>query len=261
MGFGSKLDKTERKGIMKTKMAIISLLFGASSAWATLITDTSITDNFDRADTSQTSYTVNVGGTGWTQVGDGTSGADWFINTNQLRGRPRASSQVMYNTGLQTTSGDDTSFTLSADVSVRNVNNWGGIAFNYTDANNYYFIRYKAGTNEYQVLEMSGGSQIVHVNKKLSEGTFAAGGWQTITVTSTGAGVFDFEIGTAVSGSVDDSASARSGGYAGLWVTGTTSDNSTWFDNFSLSVIPEPATIGLFGVATGVILVIRRKIV
>jgi len=255
---------TERTGKMKKcikkSIAIISLLVGGSSAWAALITD-----NFNRENMTQTQNTVNVGGTGWTQAGDGTAaGSDWFIAANVARLRDRNPNAVMYNTALSTVSGGGTNFTLSADVSGRILNVWVGTVFNYQDEANYYVLRIKAGTDEYQLIERRGSVNTAIVNQKIS-GSFAVSSYYTLTITSDTAGDFNFTIKqqgeSAVLNTVtayDDSASALTGGYAGLYAT-YTGGHSGQYDNFSLSVIPEPATMGLFSVALGVILLIRKK--
>jgi hypothetical protein len=200
-----------------------------------------ITDDFDRADTTQTAYTVNVGGTGWTQEDDGgPTGDDWFIKDNALRLRNRASEAILYNTGLETQNGADTGFTLKADVMELQTGTYAGIVFNYTDADNYYLIRFRAGYSTYQLLQKTSSGWDVLLNTTLASGTFAENTNYTVTVTSDAAGVFDFTIdetgvGTVVSSTrVDDSASALTGGYSGLYGNSISTTHLVNFDNFSL---------------------------
>jgi len=246
-----------KRSIKKT-ILIGSLMVGGSSAWAA-----SITDNFNRADTQQTAYTMKVGGTGWTQAGDGVNptGDDWFIKGNVVRLRTREGNAVMYNTALSTVSGGGTNFTLSADVSGVTSNAWVGLVFNYQDEANYYILRFKAGTDEYQLIERRDSENKALVNQKIS-GSFSAGlgNYYTLTITSDTAGDFNFTIKqqgeSAVLNTVtayDDSASAHTGGYAGLYGT-ITPNHCGAYDNFSLSVIPEPVTLGF----SGVTLLVRR---
>jgi hypothetical protein len=244
---------------MKKSIAIISLLVSVSSAWAALM------DNFDRSNMVQTPYTANVGGTGWTQANNGVNptGDDWFIFNNVARLRDRQANAVMYNTALSTVSGSGTNFTLSADVSGRLANAWVGTVFNYQDEANYYVLRIKAGAADYQLLQRTGSGFTTLVNQTIA-GLFGVSSYYTLTITSDLAGDFDFKItqqgnSTALNTvtTCDDSASALTGGYSGLYGT-YTGDHSGQFDNFSLNVIPEPATIGMLIFGAAITMLIRR---
>jgi len=247
---------------MKKSIAIISLLVSVSSAWAALITD-----NFNRDNTAQTANTVNVGGSGWVQAGDGTAtGSDWFISGNTLNARNRTNPANLYNDSLKTVSGSGTNFTLSADVSAKIAGAYAGITFNYQNASNYYVVRLRGDFNTYQMLKVVDGVAGIIVSKTDSSQKFTLNSLYTITVTSDVAGDFDFTITAAGNSTVlnpttsgTDTISIFTEGYAGLYVGTGLLDHTAKFDNFSLNVIPEPATIGLFGVAVGVVLLIRRK--
>lgn len=242
---------------MRGKITLMGLLCSVSASWATLISD-----DFTGADLAQTAYTVNVGNTDWTQAGDGVSPAtDWFRNANEARARNRASNAIMYNTALETDSGSGINFTLSGDVRARDINFWTGLVFNYQDASNYYFLRIKSGATDYQLIQNNGGSLDVLVNADIA-GTFAVNTYYTFNVTSDTAGMFDFTIAdgatTVASGSADDSASALVGGYAGFYVNAALT-HSAHLDNFSLEVIPEPATLGMVAMVGGAIFFIRKR--
>ena len=142
-------------------MTMIGLLFTAAQA-------AMISDDFNRPDTTQTAYTVNVGGTGWTQPDDGGStGDDWLIKSNVLRLRNRASDALIYNTSLETKSGSGDSFTIEADVLGLHDSVWHGVVFNYADDDNYYLLRIKADNTDYQLLQRTASGWDVFVNSDL----------------------------------------------------------------------------------------------
>jgi hypothetical protein len=60
------------------------------------------------------------------------------------------------------------------------------------------------------------------------------------------------------SGNVVDGNSNFTGGYAGFYQSDTGGAHAR-FDNFSLEVIPEPATLGMVAVLGGAILFIRKR--
>jgi hypothetical protein len=204
------------------------------------------TDDFNRANTIQTAYTVNAGGTGWTQSDDGgPTGDDWLIKDNALRLRNRAAEAILYNTGLETQSGGGTGFTLKTDVMGLQHGTYTGIVFNYADEDNYYVIRFRTGFSTCQLLQKTSSGQDVLLNTSLASGTFAEDTYYTLTVTSDAAGVFDFTIDETGAGPVvsltrvDNSASPLTGGYAGLYGNLTPPGHIVNFDNFRLTMVEK----------------------
>jgi hypothetical protein len=248
-------------GKMKKSIAIISLLVSVSSAWATLI------DNFNRDNTLQTANTVNVGNTDWVQDNNGVvgAGADWFITSNKLRGRTRQSNAFLRNTAQQTISGGGTNFTLSVDVSPLNSNVWIGAVFNYTSTNNYYVLRIKGDNKNYQLLGLDGGVQSTLVSGTISSGTFAQDLFYNLNITSDTAGSFNFAITAQGSSTVlnsvtnyTDVINPLQGGNAGMFFSSGFDVHNADYDNFSLNVIPEPATIGMLIFGAAITMLIRR---
>lgn len=204
--------------------------------------DELFSDVFNRTNTVQTAYTVNVDGSGWTQADDGGStGDDWYITDEALRLRNRDANSILYNTDLKIPAGSNTSFTLSANVMGLQAGAYAGVVFNYMDEENYYVIRFRADNATYQFLQQTSSGWDVLLNTSLSSGTFAEDAYYTVTVTSTNEGVFEFSIdetgvGTVVSTTIDDSASALTNGYAGLYGTSGTGQQLVNFDNFRLAI-------------------------
>jgi len=226
---------------MNVNVLVICFLFTAGAGLAD-----EIADDFNRANTTQTANTVNVGNTDWVQDGDGATGAgaDWFVNGNVLRGRNRQGNAFLRNTALETTSGGGADFTLSVDVSPLNSNVWIGTVFNYTDVNNYYILRIKGDAADYQLLGLDGGVQSLLASGKIS-GTFAQDLFYTMMITSDTAGSFNFTITAQGSSTVlnsvtnyTDTTNPLNGGYAGLFFSlGSTGHNAS-YDNFRLEVNP-----------------------
>ena len=205
--------------------------------------DELLSDNFDGTNTVQTAYTVNVDSAGWTQADDGVNGEgnDWFINDSALRLRNREANAVLYNTDLEMATGTNTGFSLTADVMGLQAGAYVGVVFNYTDETSYYVLRFKAANATYQVLQKTSSGSDTLLNTSLSSGTFAEDAYYTVTISSTNAGVFDVTIeetgagNVVVSTNINDSASALTGGYAGLYGT-SLGDQIGKFDNFRLAV-------------------------
>lgn len=208
------------------------------------------TDDFNRANTSQSPYTATVGGAGWVQDGDGsTTASDWFINDNTLAGRNRgAELALLYNNSLETVSGNGASFTLSTDVSAKVASVWTGVIFNYQSAGNYYVLRFKGNSTSYQLLKVADGKNAqVIVSKSDSTQVFAVDSFYTITVTSDTAGRFEFTITAAgkskalnpVITGTDTTGSSFEKGYAGMYLIMAAKGPNAKFDNFSLKIVPR----------------------
>ncbi len=224
---------------MKVNLLIIVFLVAMSAARAA-----EMTDDFNRDNTAQTANTVNIGGTGWVQDGDGTStGSDWFINGNELRGRNRQANAFLRNTALETISGGGTNFTLSVDVSPLASNVWIGTVFNYTSTNNYYVLRIKGDATNWQLLGVDGGVQSTLVSGTISSGKFAQDTFYNMRITSDTAGSFNFAITAQGSSTVlnsvtnyTDATNPLQGGNAGMFFSLATLGQNAEYDNFSLMV-------------------------
>jgi hypothetical protein len=96
----------------------------------------------------------------------------------------------------------------------------------------------------------------------LSGLSMEAGTAYRLTISSGTAGTFDYSLvgGTLnnVTGTVSDTVGGVdfSNGYVGAY--GRLSNSNPKFDNFSVTVIPEPATIGMMSLGALITMLIRR---
>lgn len=224
----------------------------AGSVHATLITD-----DFNRADASGTgTNTLTTIGNNW--VGQGAR--RWDISSGELVSNTGSGSYI-YNIGAGTlNSAAETSFTQIAYVALNNTAStaFGGMVVNY-DTNTSTGVAFRfAGNGAVSLLRPNG--------TVIASGTFS----QTIvsdrayrmTISSDSANTYTLEIYDPIASAVvysaanvvNSGASASSDGFGGLYANtlGIT------YDDFSLNVIPEPATISLLGSAMLGILMFRR---
>lgn len=246
---------------MKKMMVIIAMVLCVSSVWAALIND-----NFNRTDTSYSTSGTTIGANWVNSMGTDTwkvSNSNLFVNSVSS-----PTHAILYNNALSTVSGGGTNFTLKADVSAGVANGWAGITFNYQNPTNYYQLRIKGNSSAYQLISVvNGANGTVMVNKTDATTTFAVGTLYSLTVTSSDAYNFGFTITEVGSSTVlnltttaVDPNSLFAGGYAGLYTpTSNAADPDAKFDNFSLQVIPEPATIGMLGLGAVAVFLIRRR--
>lgn len=185
------------------------------------------------------------------------------ISGDYLHSHATVSPGILYNDALETVSGNGTNFTLSLDVASKTSGAWAGLVFNYQDDSNYYAARFKSDAAGFQMIKVVGGVVGVMQYGNTSA-NFVEDVFYTMTITSDTAYVFDITITkagqSAVFGSGTDRTDTESnftGGYAGVYANST--GYSAGHDNFSLEVIPEPATMGLVGMfAVGLIFVRRH---
>jgi len=243
---------------MKRTTIVISMLCAASAAWATLVTD-----DFNRTDTSKSTDTSLIGA----HWGNDSAANTWRITNNTVKAGSLDPMALMYNDELQTLNGGGDSFNLSLDVTGEAANVWSGVVFNYNNANEFYTVRVKTGLDDYQLLgRRSAGSWKVIASGHASE-TFVAGRFYRINVASDTAYTYDVSVTdtttsteiASVTGAVD-SEHLHTGGYAGLGLYSQHATNEYGtYDNFSLEVIPEPATLGMVAILGGAILFIRKR--
>ncbi|MEI8206931.1 MAG: PEP-CTERM sorting domain-containing protein [Kiritimatiellales bacterium] len=246
---------------MKKSIAIITLLLGVTTAWAGLIAD-----DFNRVNTAYSTAGSTIGAN-WVNP----SSANKFSISNNVLYMDAVgggNNCILYNNAQQTLSGSGSSFTLSAQVAghATVTATWQGVVFNYQNASNYYTLRFKTGAAGYQLLGVSNNATIVVKSGNSTAGNFAAGTLYAVTVASDAAYDFDYSIKsvdgltTFVSTNSVDANSFFTGGYAGLYLGSAPNPApDSRFDNFNLTVIPEPATIGMFGLAAVLILLFRRS--
>jgi len=243
---------------MKRNIIVISMLCAASAAWATIVTD-----DFGRADTAKSTDTSLIG----VHWNDASSVNTWRIGNNTVYAGSVDPMAMMYNDELQTLNGSGNSFDLSLDVAGRAANVWSGVVFNYNNSSNYYTIRIKAETDDYQILARRSNNTWKVMKTGNASSNFVAHRFYTINVTSDTAHTYDFTITDTTSSTVVgsetgvvDNESLYSGGYAGLALYSQHATNEYGrYDNFSLETIPEPATLGMVAMLGGAIFFIRKR--
>ena len=220
---------------MKKGIWIGGFLFAALATQAA-----TVADDFNRADTVSSSDTTLIG-PNWAQ--SGSLNSRWRIGSNTVYSTTSADPGLMYNTAQETIGGGSGSFVVSVDVAAATSNVWSGVAFNYQDDNNYYCVRFKAGTDSYQILARVDGSWVV-LDSGLASSPFAFGleAFYRLKVTSDYAYGFTVEIedlsssNTVAFNEAFDAGENFSNGYAGLLLTSTSTNGTEFarFDNFSL---------------------------
>ncbi len=176
----------------------------------------------------------------------------------QASGAPPA---IAWNTGLETVSGNGTSFDLSVDLSIVGGYRITGVAFNVQDATNYYFITYvtlpTVGRYTFQKVVDGVRTELEQWNDATL--FFSGRSNYTINVMSDTEGTYDFFItetgqdavlNPTTSYTVDGTPFA--GGYGGLYTGGNSSIFT--YDNFSLTVVSDgyAGWAGGWGVDIGV---------
>jgi hypothetical protein len=256
----------EKTNIKKTLTGLILLACG--SGWATVITDT-----FDGSTGYSTNAAVSIGG-GWVNPYETTSQFRVAKKDGELSFDAPSGvdmNYLIYNTGVAMTAGtagDGTGWTLTADVRTKIDGTYAGVAFNVQDQGNLYALRIKTNTQQAQVVKVVNGSiSSVEAGSTSMVANTVAGQMYTFTISCDEAGTIDYTITEKGSSTVlnritsSTSTVVFDGGYGGLYLWhGESASNSpeAVYDNFSVEVIPEPATAGLFAFAGASVLLIRR---
>jgi len=191
-------------------------------------------------------------------------GTDYLVSSSAT-----ANHRVISHQGFQAKNTAGQSFATSVDMKMTAYSTTinSGLAFNFQDGLNFYAARLKTSS-------ASGASDGALYFVQLLNGTtstLATGipgldiqtnTTYTLTITSDTAGAFGYSlVGGTVnkSGSIVDGAAGGnfSDGYVGIYQS--VSGSSVRYDNFSVTTIPEPATLGLMGVSTMLIFILRRS--
>ena len=214
-----------------------SVLTGALLSAGVLLQAAEIADDFNRADTAYAAEGSSVGSEWVNSEGSSV----WKIVRGALFVNTQSAPAILYNKALETESGDGKQFSLSADIAGNLANTWVGLVFNYQDPANYYAVRIKMNTSDYQVLAIIDGATALLLKGK-SKANFIPGTTYSVTVASDTVGVFDISIQRA--GRTDilnpnqiaqDFSASLKGGYAGVYSpSASAADPDAVYDNFSL---------------------------
>ena len=246
-----------KTGEMMKNILLISIIFGIGAVQAALVTD-----NFDRGDTAYSTDESNIGAN-WVA---GAADAQSAIKGNTLAYEPETvADNVFYNTGLAMTTAGADAWDMSFDVMLKGAGTWGGIAFNVQDSNNYYGIRFKAGDTLGGLIRVVNGA-LANVTALTASTTVVAGTAYTFNVAATDAYTFTYSVTsldgltTLVAGTSTDVQGNFDGGFGGIYYNHALNSQlpDVVGDNFSVEVIPEPATLGLFGVSSFIFILIRK---
>ena len=249
-------------------IAAVSLLYFTANA-------SLFTDDFNRADTSlNTNPSVSIGsGYVLTQLA-GDKLAQVRVLSNQLAwGQTTAGSANAQNILLyQTSIALQNTWTVQADIQTGTGASGTllyGLAFNVQPDGSFYAARITTGTNgvSLQMSRYAAGGSVTGfatpTTSSVSNSTpLALSSVYHLAVSSSVPGVVSYLLtgpgldGGQLSGAMTDTTLKLSGGYAGFYTTAA--NNGIRADNLSIETIPEPATVGLLGFSTVVILLIRR---
>jgi len=265
------------KNTMKTPRILLACLAGAALSAASVSAQT-FSDDFERQnDVALTSNGSDIGPNyeiGGQQWGIQNTSTDGFL-TNDADAAKRA----IWNTSVELPTANGESASVSADVSSDFATGvWNGLAFNVQTLNNdsqesFYWLRFKEGTGDYQLLRNIAGNLSAPINETANS-TFTAGTFFTVSadvsINQDSDPVIHFEIAdgntTIVSGTfTDTSADALSGGFTGFAngsVDGSPlSGGELRYDN--LAVVPESsyssAALGLAALALAMIAARGRR--
>lgn len=223
---------------MKKKMLRLGFLLGVLmlNAQAAFLLD-----NFNRGDTALSTDSTYVGGA-------------WIHSSTNMRSAVKSyelaldipvtqsANFLMYNLGIKTLSAGDEDFQMTLDMRIPNSSIYAGIAFNIQDSNNFYAIRIKTGTTQYQVIKVVDGAVSALVSET-SSSAFVANVSYTLSVASISPYNYTFEITqtgstntlNAVS-SFNDSGTDFVDGYGGIyfWTGLASAAIDAYYDNFRI---------------------------
>jgi hypothetical protein len=251
--------------VNKSVIVALASMCSAWSVWGGVINEFS--DDFSRLNVANTSDGSAIGAS---YVITSTSGdGNFSIDTQKVRaGGATGNHRVLSYQGFEAENTGGKSFEVSADITLGVYNQTinSGLAFNFQNANNFYYARLvsstAAGANNgaLQFGQMVAGVGTTFAGN-VTGLNVATGVVYNVTVSSSTPGSFTYGLtgGTLnLSGSFSDAVAGGdfSDGYVGLYQI--TSNGNTQFDNLSITVIPEPATLGLFVISSGLLLLIRK---
>lgn len=231
-----------------SKFSVAALTATLTLLAQTLMAQVTFTDDFARAEIGP-DWTVDQG--------------NWWIENDRLTSGNTSTDNVI--SFREFNLGDTPSFTLESNLAVVRDAGWGGIAFHVQDANNYYALRIRPSTDGIQLIRNIDGAIGASFSTTVPGG-LTAGETYLLGVDSPAAGEFNVYLRDGTGATLFEASrteTALSGGFAGFF-SGSTGGNNVInmsADDFSLQVVPEPATAGLVAgvLAVGSALWWRRR--
>lgn len=220
------------------KICVLGLVFLFCSLFANAAF---LLDEFSRSDTAL-SYDSSYAGGGWVHSSTNMRSA---IKSNELAldiPVTESANFLLYNNSIETLSAGSESFEMTMDVRIPASGVYGGVAFNIQDADNFYAVRIKTGTSQYQVLRVLNGSVAALLSANISS-TFAAGAAYTMSVSSDSAYNYTFYITQSGSTNIlntttscNDSGSNFTDGYGGgyLWTGLASMAIDVYYDDYRI---------------------------
>lgn len=241
-----------------TLLSAFALAFSFASGEAALLT--TFTDDFNRADGSLGSNYTLDSGSAYTIVSNTVqrgSGSDLDLTTLNVGTLPTA---LDYANGYSFSASLDLYFDTQATSRLL------GFTFNYTDANNWVAFAIRGDSNNaVQARGMTGGVDIGAATVLSGFGGFTNNTWYTLAVTSSAAGVYDLTLslqgsGTPLkTGTYNALANTVTGGEVGFYAN--VPGSNQYYDNLSVSVVPEPSSMLLCLAGAGALVFSSRRMI
>jgi hypothetical protein len=269
-GAGSGKPKQEEMEMKIKAMGMgIVVLALVASAHAELIFE----DNFNRDNTTaNTSANVSIG-ENYELVQQSTSSFDATakitsnkVGIGQLGANANNVSLLYKGLSLGNTAFSGNSFSISGNITTVGFNNSGlyGLTFNHQDDGSFYAARIQNNsTTALQFVRSDKGGAVTGFANIANTVVLDKGSTYFLKIDSSSPGVFSYTLtgasldnGGTLSGTVTDTILQLNGGYAGFY--NSFGNTGPRFDDLSITVIPEPATLGLFSVSAAGLMLMRR---
>ncbi|MGE4489320.1 MAG: hypothetical protein AB7E95_07240 [Kiritimatiellales bacterium] len=239
----------------KSLMSLLGIMLSMLTAQGVVITD-----DFNRLDTGY-SADASLIGSGWVNAAPSDSNNTWRINNGTLEFDGTVSFSlpgILYNT--ETTLNG--AWTFSCDITLREDYGWNGFVL-YKDTDNYTFLqmmkRSSDGSKAAALIQCIDG---VTGSTLWLSGSITEADDYTVVFESNGSGVVScnvYELGQSTAVAYRTLTSQDFDGYyAGLRAGNYNKNPDVAYDNFSVTVIPEPGTVNLLVLSTVGIFISRR---
>jgi hypothetical protein len=253
--------------------AIALLVIGMAPVQLRAQITNSFTDNFNRANVDSTTNGSLIGPD---YVITSNTGDGYFsIEDNQLRTRILSgANRVLSYQGFQAENTGGSEFTASIKITLGAYNAGinPGLAFNFQDANNFYWARLgsqtaaDAGNGFLQFGQIVAGTSTSFTGANLTNLNLATNIAYTLSIASSAAGLFTYGLtgGTLnLNGNFSDNVAGGdfSNGYVGIYQN-TANSNTQWDDFSVVAVVPEPSTASLLilcGLVGGAFIYKRKR--